>query len=132
RGAYGGLLGEARLRSSGVKTKKTPLAEIEACIKQAVEKAMSPEHIKQLKALRKVVGRGGAMAMASPYIFDTTAAEIERYRRAQSCPVRACTMQEQLCRDLAEEGNPDFVLSPLGLVPNPCKPSLFSSQPTFY
>jgi RHS repeat-associated protein len=98
-------------------TKRTPLSEIEACLKEAIEKAMNPRHIKKLTGLAKVVRRGGAMALASPYIVDTTMAEIDRAKR---CGGPSC-VQEQHCKDLEEEGNPDFVLSPVGIVPNPCK-----------
>jgi RHS repeat-associated protein len=103
-------------------TKLTSLKEIKRCLKEAIEEGMSREHITHLRALKKVVGRGGAMVLASPYVIDTTISEIDRARR---CGGLSC-LQKQLCDDLAEEGNPDFILSPAGLVPNPCKCSPFN------
>jgi RHS repeat-associated protein len=111
-------------------TKKTPLPELKACLKEAIEKAMSPEHIKKLRGLIKVVKRGGGMVMAFPLV-DTSLAELDRWQRAQACP-GGCTMQEQLCKDLEEAGNPEFVLGPAGLFPNPCKPLPFSNQRVIY
>ena len=62
------------------------------------------------------------MAQSTPWVIDTTIAEIDR---AKSCGGLSC-LQKQLCVDLAEAGNPDFILSPAGLVPNPCKCSPFN------
>jgi len=99
-------------------TKKTPLKQIEDAIKDAVQSGMSPKHIGKLRALRKVVSRGGTMGFITPYIIDATTADIDRLKRAREC---GRTYEDQLCKDLEEAGNPDWVLTPIGVFANPCK-----------
>jgi RHS repeat-associated protein len=44
-------------------TKKSSLNEVNDAIKKAIEKGMSPKHIKKLKGLKKVIKRGGGLGL---------------------------------------------------------------------
>jgi len=57
--------------------KQSSLSDINAAIADAQSRGMSQKHIKALKALRKVVGRGGTLGICGNLLIDQILLEIE-------------------------------------------------------
>jgi RHS repeat-associated protein len=64
-------------QSGQILNKQSSLSDINAALADAQAKGMSQKHIKALKALRKVVGRGGTLGICGNLLIDQILLEIE-------------------------------------------------------
>ncbi|MDR4470589.1 MAG: RHS repeat-associated core domain-containing protein [Nitrospira sp.] len=73
----GGKKGLSVTHNGQILNKQSSLSDINAAIADAQAKGMSQKHIKALKALRKVVSRGGTLGICGNLLIDQILLEIE-------------------------------------------------------